>query len=105
MPPRVGPRPLRDRGGPGEHPYTGERPASRQGTTHHRAPLAQSAEHIHGKDGVAGSIPAGGSTKLMTSANAGHLGVRGRFCGWCGGQLPVRILMIAINQLGERLTT
>jgi hypothetical protein len=27
-----------------------------------RAPLAQSAEHIHGKDGVAGSIPAGGST-------------------------------------------
>jgi hypothetical protein len=26
------------------------------------APLAQSAEHIHGKDGVAGSIPAGGST-------------------------------------------
>ena len=25
------------------------------------APLAQSAEHIHGKDGVAGSIPAGGS--------------------------------------------
>jgi hypothetical protein len=28
----------------------------------HQAPLAQSAEHIHGKDGVAGSIPAGGST-------------------------------------------
>jgi hypothetical protein len=30
--------------------------------THAPAPLAQSAEHIHGKDGVAGSIPAGGST-------------------------------------------
>jgi hypothetical protein len=28
----------------------------------YQAPLAQSAEHIHGKDGVAGSIPAGGST-------------------------------------------
>jgi hypothetical protein len=32
---------------------------------------------IDGKDGVAGSIPAGGSTKPMTSANAGHLHVRG----------------------------
>ena len=30
--------------------------------TRSHAPLAQSAEHIHGKDGVAGSIPAGGST-------------------------------------------
>jgi hypothetical protein len=32
---------------------------------------------IDGKDGVAGSIPAGGSTKPMTSANAGQFGVRG----------------------------
>jgi hypothetical protein len=31
---------------------------------------------IDGKDGVAGSIPAGGSTKPMTSANASDLGVR-----------------------------
>jgi hypothetical protein len=31
------------------------------------APLAQSAEHIHGKDGVAGSIPAGGSTQTSSS--------------------------------------
>jgi hypothetical protein len=36
------------------------------------APLAQSVERIHGKDGVAGSIPAGGSTKVMTSGNAGQ---------------------------------
>jgi hypothetical protein len=36
------------------------------------APLAQSAEHIHGKDGVAGSIPAGGSTEALTSGNAGE---------------------------------
>jgi hypothetical protein len=28
---------------------------------------------FHGKDGVAGSIPAGGSTKAMTSGNAGQL--------------------------------
>jgi hypothetical protein len=28
---------------------------------------------IDGKDGVAGSIPARGSTKPMTSANAGHI--------------------------------
>jgi hypothetical protein len=41
------------------------------------APLAQSAEHIHGKDGVAGSIPAGGSTPRLTSANAGQLRVWG----------------------------
>jgi hypothetical protein len=33
---------------------------------------------IHGKDGVAGSIPAGGSTQALTSANAGQLGVWGR---------------------------
>jgi hypothetical protein len=32
---------------------------------------------IDGQDGVAGSIPAGGSTKPMTSANAGHLRVWG----------------------------
>jgi hypothetical protein len=36
------------------------------------APLAQSAEHIHGKDGVGGSIPPGGSTKAPTSGNAGR---------------------------------
>ena len=36
------------------------------------APLAQSAEHIHGKDGVAGSIPAGGSTlKLQVRPGLG----------------------------------
>src|SRR6266487_5467500 len=28
---------------------------------------------IHGKDGVAGSIPAGGSTNALTSTNAGQL--------------------------------
>jgi hypothetical protein len=27
---------------------------------------------IHGKDGVAGSIPAGGSTQALTSGNAGE---------------------------------
>jgi hypothetical protein len=41
---------------------------------------------IDGKDGVAGSIPAGGSTKPMTSANADHLGVPDRsgrpYGGW-----------------------
>jgi hypothetical protein len=31
---------------------------------------------IDGKDGVAGSIPAGGSTNPMTSANAGRHRVR-----------------------------
>jgi hypothetical protein len=31
---------------------------------------------IDGKDGVAGSIPAGGSTYALTSGNAGHCGVR-----------------------------
>jgi hypothetical protein len=35
---------------------------------------------IDGKDGVAGSIPAGGSTNTMTSGNAGRRGVRGRIC-------------------------
>ena len=38
------------------------------------APLAQSAEHIHGKDGVGGSIPPGGSTNMLTSGNAAHSG-------------------------------
>jgi hypothetical protein len=36
---------------------------------------------FHGKDGVAGSIPAGGSTKAMTSANAGHRRVPDRQTG------------------------
>src|SRR6266536_4091613 len=36
------------------------------------APLAQSAEHIHGKDGVGGSIPPGGSKQGLTSGNAGQ---------------------------------
>jgi hypothetical protein len=36
-----------------------------------RKPLATS--DIHGKDGVGGSIPPGGSTNPMTSANAGQL--------------------------------
>src|SRR6266496_5412402 len=34
------------------------------------APLAQSAEHIHGKDGVGGSIPPGGSTTALTSGSS-----------------------------------
>jgi hypothetical protein len=33
------------------------------------------------KDGVAGSIPAGGSTPKLTSANAGQRRVRAPFCG------------------------
>jgi hypothetical protein len=36
---------------------------------------------IDGKDGVAGSIPAGGSTQALTSGNADHLRVRGRWAG------------------------
>jgi hypothetical protein len=51
---------------------------------------------FHGKDGVAGSIPAGGSTKAMTSGNAGHFGIGGAVgrgrpvvfslpVGWMGG--------------------
>jgi hypothetical protein len=32
---------------------------------------------IHGKDGVAGSIPAGGSTPRLTSGNAGWLSFHG----------------------------
>ena len=32
---------------------------------------------IHGKDGVAGSIPAGGSTPRLTSGNAGQLSFSG----------------------------
>jgi hypothetical protein len=32
---------------------------------------------IDGKDGVAGSIPAGGSTPRLTSGNAGQLSFRG----------------------------
>ncbi len=31
------------------------------------APLAQSAEHSHGKAGVVGSIPTGGSVKVQVS--------------------------------------
>jgi hypothetical protein len=38
-------------------------------------PLAQSVERIHGKDGVAGSIPAGGSTQALISGNAGQFRV------------------------------
>jgi hypothetical protein len=33
---------------------------------------------FHGKDGVAGSIPAGGSTQRLTSANAGQFRFSGR---------------------------
>jgi hypothetical protein len=34
-------------------------------------PISNCISHdIHGKDGVAGSIPAGGSTPRLTSANA-----------------------------------
>jgi hypothetical protein len=61
MPPRVGPRPLEIEEVLESTPTLASgQPAAR--ATHHHAPLAQSAEHIHGKDGVAGSIPAGGST-------------------------------------------
>src|SRR6266536_1667985 len=35
------------------------------------APLAQSAEHIHGKDGVGGSIPPGGSKSRLRSTSSG----------------------------------
>jgi len=39
---------------------------------------------FHGKDGVGGSIPPGGSTQALTSGNAGHLGVR---VGWRGNEV------------------
>ena len=45
------------------------------------APLAQSAEHIHGKDGVGGSIPPGGSSKGLTSGNAGQFAFPARSAG------------------------
>jgi hypothetical protein len=45
------------------------------------ATAASSTRPLHGKDGVAGSIPAGGSTQALTSANADHLRVRGRWAG------------------------
>jgi hypothetical protein len=53
-----------DEEAPENIPYTGGRLSNRltARATQDLAPLAQSAEHIHGKDGVAGSIPAGGST-------------------------------------------
>jgi hypothetical protein len=61
MPPRAGPRPMEIEEVLESTPTLASgQPAAR--ATHHLAPLAQSAEHIHGKDGVAGSIPAGGST-------------------------------------------
>jgi hypothetical protein len=61
MPPRAGRRPLEIEEVLESTPTLASgQPAAR--ATHHLAPLAQSAEHIHGKDGVAGSIPAGGST-------------------------------------------
>jgi hypothetical protein len=34
-------------------------------------------DHTNGKDGVAGSIPAGGSTQRLTSGNAGQIRVWG----------------------------
>jgi hypothetical protein len=60
------------------------------------APLAQSAEHIHGKDGVGGSIPPGGSTYPMTSANAGRLSFRDR------GADHIRIGMWPERRLSRR---
>ena len=42
---------------------------------------------IDGKDGVAGSIPAGGSTKPMTSANAGQ------FRAWDPGRTVALVLL------------
>jgi hypothetical protein len=56
---------------------------------------------IHGKDGVAGSIPAGGSTKPMTNANAGH--PRATFCGRFSGQLRVRFFRLRL--LSKRTLT
>ena len=32
------------------------------------APVAQSVEHIHGKDGVTGSSPVGGCSKFLTKS-------------------------------------
>ena len=37
---------------------------------------AQRWGEIHGKEGVAGSIPAGGSAQALTSGNAGGVAVR-----------------------------
>jgi hypothetical protein len=53
---------------------------------------------INGKDGVAGSIPAGGSTQPLTSANAGHLRVRG----WLGRQLVVRFVSNSCRSAKDR---
>src|SRR5215218_1946040 len=39
---------------------------------------------FHGKDGVAGSIPAGGSTPILTSRNASQLCVQDRCTGNAG---------------------
>src|SRR5215211_3829313 len=49
-----------------------------------------SPPRIDGKDGVAGSIPAGGSTAALTSANAGIVHVPGWFGRQWGGQTRVR---------------
>jgi hypothetical protein len=59
---------------------------------------AQRFPMVHGKDGVAGSIPAGGSTKPMTSANAGHL----RVWGWFGRQLVVRFVSDSCRSAKDR---
>ena len=48
----------------------------RSTATCRNAGLHSGGRKIHGKDGVAGSIPAGGSTPRLTSGNAGltHIG-------------------------------
>src|SRR6266511_3125754 len=45
------------------HSQGGSLPTSLPAKMGRPAPLAQSAEHIHGKDGVGGSIPPGGSIR------------------------------------------
>src|SRR4029453_9384235 len=50
-----------------------------------------------GKVGVAGSIPARGSTKPMTSANAGHLRVRGRWGGAYTGWSTLPLSTVSVH--------
>src|SRR5574341_2124426 len=63
------------------HSPGGSLPTSRPAKMGRPAPLAQSAEHIHGKDGVASSILAGGSRRVLTSGNAGQYPFESRSAG------------------------
>jgi site-specific recombinase XerC len=51
----------------------------RSATTCRNAGSHSGGHKVHGKDGVAGSIPAGGSTHRLTSANAGQFRFSGCF--------------------------